>query len=299
MTYPIQASYLFTVKRALLVSTMLLSIFVSTVVVAQGNLENPIANTADSGVAVISGWHCDAAEIEILVDGVSLGLAGMGTSRADTQNTCGRSDTGFSLLVNYSNYEEGDHLMTVRVDGEVWVQRNFSTIRPTGADETFTRDIEHVAYAYDFPQDGDVLELQWETAKQGFVSRRSFRNAIPASRLVTNFNRSFFGHSRGYSSNSAAAGPLDAAEFSFEITEDSFRMDRKGDALDDCSYTGSIEFFFSGIRSTGSYSCGNVEGTYTAEMVVNSSDGYYVGRFQMTNNGSDAAISDLQIGVAE
>jgi len=66
----------------------------------QGVLEVPAAASVQSGIGAISGWHCTASRIEIAIDNGPAMLAGSGTSRLDTLGTCGRADTGFSLLFN-------------------------------------------------------------------------------------------------------------------------------------------------------------------------------------------------------
>ena len=54
---------------------------------AQALLENPQPNSFLSGLGVISGWVCDAARIDIELDGVRF-QAAYGTSRADTRPDC-------------------------------------------------------------------------------------------------------------------------------------------------------------------------------------------------------------------
>ena len=69
---------------------------------AQVMLENPQPDSAQSGIGVISGWACDANEIEIEFnnDAATRRQAGYGTQRLDTQSVCGDADNGFGLLFN-------------------------------------------------------------------------------------------------------------------------------------------------------------------------------------------------------
>lgn len=49
----------------------------------QGVLENPQPQASESGVGVVSGWHCDADVIEIQFDDLARLEAAYGTSRGD------------------------------------------------------------------------------------------------------------------------------------------------------------------------------------------------------------------------
>ena len=53
-----------------------------------GFLENPGANSFQSGIGVISGWTCDADEVEIVLNGEPQEAA-YGTARLDTEAVCG------------------------------------------------------------------------------------------------------------------------------------------------------------------------------------------------------------------
>ncbi len=55
-----------------------------------GYLENPGAASFQSGIGVISGWTCDAEEVEIVLNGEPQEAA-YGTARLDTEAVCGDS----------------------------------------------------------------------------------------------------------------------------------------------------------------------------------------------------------------
>src|SRR5436309_11507677 len=59
---------------------------------AQGVLEVPAENSTQSGIGVVSGWHCDALRIEVAIDEGPPLLAGSGTERLDTASVCGHPD---------------------------------------------------------------------------------------------------------------------------------------------------------------------------------------------------------------
>lgn len=267
---------------------------------AEGNLENPAKDSIESGITAISGWHCTAQEIEIEIDGISFGKAGIATSRVDTESRCGHSETGFSLLFNYGNLAEGTHTLIAKVDGEVWLEREFSSIRPGGDGVEFISDVEHVEYAIDFPKAGDVLELHWQQSKQSFSVNKSYRNLVNPSKMVSSFNRTFFGHARGFdpARPERRFGELDSTEFSFNITETTFTMSREGTDLGSCDYNGDIEFFYNRVTSEGTFNCGGSSGDYSAEMFVNSNEGYYIGRFDVTPVGSEQSTRDFHMALA-
>lgn len=287
-------------KRATLASSVLSACFVySSTVQAQSNLENPVALKVESGISVISGWHCDADEIEVFIDGQSIGLAGTGTQRPDTQERCGHQDSGFSLLFNYGALSEGRHSISVYADGELFAQRIFNTLRPAGALTDFTSSLSAVSYVYDFPKAGDIVELEWETAKQSFTARRSFRNALDEGFTVVRFNRSFLGHGRGLKQADILVAERDPSEFIFDINRQSFQLTRHSESFGQCEYSGNITFSFSGLLSEGQYSCEHEQGKYTASFGMSNDDGFFSGRFSLTPNGSQESYKDVVIGIAE
>lgn len=134
---------------------------------AQGSLENPVSNSTESGIGVISGWHCTATGIAVKIDGMDLGQAGGGTSRGDTTGICGRSNTGYSLLYNYNDLPPGIHSLGLYADGELIETRQFSTTQSAGA--SFVTGISKTATVADFPTTGRTATLLWSQAKQNFV----------------------------------------------------------------------------------------------------------------------------------
>lgn len=133
---------------------------------AQGSLENPQPNVVESGIGVISGWHCTSRAIEIRIDGTSLGLAGAGTARQDTQSVCGRSDTGFSLLYNFALLGPGTHRADAYANGVLFGTANFAVGSLGG--EFLTGLLQSLSVT-DFPARGQTSELRWAQSKQNFV----------------------------------------------------------------------------------------------------------------------------------
>lgn len=135
---------------------------------AQGALENPQPDAAESGIAVISGWHCTGSTITVSIDGENLGKAGSGTLRPDTAGVCGgKTQTGFSLLTNYSRLTPGPHTVQVFVDGVLFASRNFRSVRSGGVE--FLQGAVGQLVMSDFPTVGKVARLDWSQARQSFV----------------------------------------------------------------------------------------------------------------------------------
>jgi hypothetical protein len=137
------------------------------VVAAQGYLENPQPMAYESGINIVSGWHCTAREITVFIDGVSLGKSGVGSIRNDTVGICGHANTGFSLLYNYNIPEPGEHEIAVYADGALLERRNFTTVRSGGV--PFLSGRSATATIADFPESGRSTTVEWSQAKQSFV----------------------------------------------------------------------------------------------------------------------------------
>lgn len=148
------------------IATLLLSLLSSTTW-AQAALENPALNSIESGIGVISGYHCTSKNISFRINGQDIGKAGTGTSRGDTQSLCGRSDTGFSLLFNFNLLEPGRHSLGMYADGQLVETRSFSALRSAG--QEFAQGKSKTIVIHDFPQAGQSARLDWVTAKQAFV----------------------------------------------------------------------------------------------------------------------------------
>lgn len=151
---------------------------------AQGSLENPVAGSTESGIGVISGWHCTATNITATIDGTSLGKAGSGTSRGDTTGVCGRSNTGYSLLFNYNDLTPGSHNISVYADGQLLETRQFNTVQSAGA--SFVTGLVSAWDLSGFPSSGKTATIQWSQAKQSFVVTGIVGGIVDMSSLNVN-----------------------------------------------------------------------------------------------------------------
>ena len=131
-----------------------------------GYLENPGANSFQSGIGVISGWACEADAVEIVIDDTAPQVAGYGTERLDTADRCGDTDNGFGLLFNWNRLDDGVHTVVARVDGE---DLGRATVQVTTLGEEFLRGAAGECVAEDFPMAGETVTLEWVQNSQNFV----------------------------------------------------------------------------------------------------------------------------------
>lgn len=137
------------------------------VAMATGYLENPQPGSTQSGISIISGWHCTANEIEIKVDGVSIGGTGVGSVRDDAVSVCGHNQSGYAVLYNYNIPESGEHTIQVYADGVLLETRKFKTVRSGGV--PFLSGKSASATIANFPENGRSTTVEWNQAKQSFV----------------------------------------------------------------------------------------------------------------------------------
>ena len=130
-----------------------------------GYLENPEVESFQSGIGVISGWVCEAEEVEITLNGEPQEAA-YGTARLDTEAVCGDSDNGFGLLFNWNLLGDGEHEVVALVDG-VELDRATVTVTTLGAE--FLRDVTGTCTAADFPTGDETVTLAWQQTQQNFV----------------------------------------------------------------------------------------------------------------------------------
>ncbi|MBM4255828.1 MAG: hypothetical protein FJ147_08015 [Deltaproteobacteria bacterium] len=131
----------------------------------QGVLENPRSSSYQSGIGVISGWVCNAKQIDIEFDGVRL-QASYGTGRADTRSVCNDDNNGFGLLVNWNLLGNGTHTVRALADGQEFGVATVTVTTLgveclTGAQGEFRLD--------NFPQSGQPSVVIWQQSQQNFV----------------------------------------------------------------------------------------------------------------------------------
>ena len=154
-----------------------------------GYLENPGADSFQSGIGVLSGWVCEAEAVEIELNGTPQDAA-YGTERVDTQGVCGDTDNGFGLLFNWNLLGDGEHDVVAAVDG---VELGRATITVTTLGAEFVRGAAGECEVADFPSPGEAVTLVWQQANQKFV--------IAGERAPTGDNAARSGTLVGYLEN--------------------------------------------------------------------------------------------------
>lgn len=134
---------------------------------AQGSLENPAVNATESGIGILSGWHCTASRVEAFIDGKSVGFAYVGSERGDTVGVCGKSSTGYALLLNFNELPRGSHNVQVFANGIKFGEANFNTTQSGG--KAFLTGAAKQVIVSDFPTAGSNATLTWSQSKQSFV----------------------------------------------------------------------------------------------------------------------------------
>jgi hypothetical protein len=129
-------------------------------------LENPTSGSFQSGVGLIRGWACEANQIDIVLDDSITLQAAYGTSRGDTQASCGKTNTGFGLTMNWNLLSNGPHTVRALVDGQSFGSASFTV---TNLGQEFLTGVVKNAVLEDFPQRGKSTQLQWQESAQNFV----------------------------------------------------------------------------------------------------------------------------------
>ena len=135
-----------------------------------GILENPGPGSFQSGLGVLSGWVCDAGEIQIEIEtergDSERQVAAYGTERLDTAGVCGDTDNGFGLLFNWNRLGDGVHTVRAFADG---VEFGRATFTVTTLGEEFLVGVQGETIVTDFPRTGKDIRLMWQQNLQNFV----------------------------------------------------------------------------------------------------------------------------------
>ncbi len=157
---------------------------------AVGVLEIPHHGSHQSGISVMSGWHCGASEILIVVDGTLVLRPSHGTGRSDTLGICGDTDNGFGVLLNYNLLGGGVHEAVAYADG---VEFGRSTFTVTTFGTPFVSGLSGSYLLNDFPAPGTDVVITWQQAAQNFViTERRARSGGSTSRAFLDPPADFF-----------------------------------------------------------------------------------------------------------
>ncbi len=135
-----------------------------------GRLENPGPHAFQSGIGALWGWACEAEQVEIEIKTeqgeFAWHMAAYGLERGDTLDTCGDTDNGFVLLLNWNLLGAGAHTVTALADG---VELGRTTVTVTTLGQEFVEGAVGECVADDFPHPGQSTLLEWQQTGQNFV----------------------------------------------------------------------------------------------------------------------------------
>lgn len=155
---------LVTIIRKFILSTYL---SIPALVYAQGYIENPGHMSYESGVGIISGFHCTADKVKIIVDDREVGLAYVGTNRADAKSLCGKEEVGFAYLINFNSLSPGEHKIKLLHNDVMFATATFFTKRSGG--QEFAKGLKRRFRIDGFPSRAQGAEIVWVESKQNFV----------------------------------------------------------------------------------------------------------------------------------
>ncbi len=136
-------------------------------------IENPLFESAQSGISVISGWVCDAESLRLFITPAGnwyehLVVTGIpyGGDRADTESHCGDRDNGFGLLFNWNTLGDGEYYVMVETDDGRF---SWAAVTVTTLGEEFRRGLEGTWEVDGFPDPNSSVTIEWSEALQNFV----------------------------------------------------------------------------------------------------------------------------------
>ena len=150
-----------------------------------GSVENPAADTPQSGIGVISGWACGPRHIVVEFNGDEALRFDVPTgSRRDDvveRTRCTKTHTGFGLLFNWNLLGDGEHTMRIRYkngnnfwnywrwwkDAEGEILEIPFTVTTLG--EEFPEGLAGECVVPAFPDPGQTTRLEWSESLQNFV----------------------------------------------------------------------------------------------------------------------------------
>ncbi len=132
----------------------------------RARLESPTQGSFESGVGLIRGWVCEAARVEISIDGQPRLPTAYGTQRPDTASVCGDLNNGFGLTFNWNSLDDGIHRAQAFADGVEFASVNFAV---TTLGEDFLTGLDQKVALDDFPGDGQNTTLRWSEPDQNFT----------------------------------------------------------------------------------------------------------------------------------
>ena len=149
---------------------------------AQSTLDNPLPDSFQSGIGLISGWSCDTDQITIAIDGQNPVTAAYGTTRFDVAAICDTDAVGFGLTVNWNLFGDGLHTVQAFADGVEFA--NVSVTVTTLSLGEFPQGLAGECTVANFPLMGAETVLVWQESSQNFVIQEVRNNPSNGSSQI-------------------------------------------------------------------------------------------------------------------
>jgi hypothetical protein len=133
---------------------------------AQFTIENPQPDSTQSGIGLISAWKCTGKNLTAVIDGIYTLALVYGSDRLDTQGTCGDTNNGIGLLVNWNLLSNGQHTIEFFDNGVKFASVSF-TVQTLGSQ--FLTGKSKTVTVSNFPNSGQTTTLKWSESAQNFL----------------------------------------------------------------------------------------------------------------------------------
>ena len=143
-------------------------------------LDSPVNGGFESGIGVVQGWVCEADQVSVQVDDRVPFATAYGAERADSLEVCGDTVNGFAAAINWSEYGDGAHTLTLLADGQPLTE---ARVTVTTLGESFLAGLSATTTVSDFPAPGLETPLAWSEPHQNFAV--STASAAAADALFT------------------------------------------------------------------------------------------------------------------
>lgn len=147
---------------------------------AQSDFGNPQDGSYHSGATIFAGWHCSAKEVTLEIDGGAWVLdAATQTEFGLTEEFCGDTNNGWSVLWNANQFGNGPHTVIAKADGIAFGgERTFFVTKPTDANRA--TDLVGNYTLPDFPSSGQAVDVTFQVGTQNFGIAPAGSTSSPA-----------------------------------------------------------------------------------------------------------------------
>jgi hypothetical protein len=129
-------------------------------------LDSPVNGSFESGIGVVHGWVCEEGRISVQVDDYEPFVAAYGAERLDSLDVCGHTANGFAAAINWADYGDGEHTLSLLADGQPLTE---ARVTVTTLGEIFLTGRSAATRVSDFPAPGLSTPLAWSEPHQNFV----------------------------------------------------------------------------------------------------------------------------------